>query len=139
MRDVCSNCRICAELKIYQSQNSKLVKAVRPMEQLSIDFKGPLPSSSRNKYFLTAVDECSQFPLANPCPNVATETVIKCLEVLFSLYGMPEFIHFDRGLSFMSEKLVNYLRSRGIASSWNASSFAGTHNVSRQPLVEQHA
>ena len=119
VRDVCSNCRICAELKpkFYQSQNSKLVKATRPMERLSIDFKGPLPSSSRNKYFLTVVDEYSRFPFAIPCPNVATETVIKCLEVLFSLCGMPEFIHSDRGSYFMSEELINYLRSRGIASS----------------------
>ena len=119
VRDVCSNCRICAELKpkFYQSQNSKLVKATRPMERLSIDFKGPLPSSSRNKFFLTVVDEYSRFPFAIPCPNVATETVIKCLEVLFSLCGMPEFVHSDRGSSFMSEELVNYLRSRGIASS----------------------
>ena len=119
VRDVCSNCRISAELKpkFYQSQNSKVVKATRPMERLSIDFKGPLPSSSRNNYFLTVVDEYSRFPFAIPCPNVATETVIKCLEVLFSLRGMPEFIHSDRGSSFMSEELINYLRSRGIASS----------------------
>ena len=46
VRDVCSNCRICAELKLkfYQSQNSKLVKAKCPMERFSIDFKGPLPT-----------------------------------------------------------------------------------------------
>ena len=81
VRDVCSNCRICAELKpkFYQSQNSKLVKATRPMERLIIDFMGPLPSSSRNKYFLTVVDEYSRFPCAIPCPNVAPETVTwKC-------------------------------------------------------------
>ena len=53
VRDVCSTCRICAELKpkFYQSQNSKLVKAMHPMERLSIDFKGPLPSSSRKNTF----------------------------------------------------------------------------------------
>ena len=119
VRDVCSNCRICAEFKpkFYQSQNSKLVKATRPMERLSIDLKGPLLSSSRNKYFLTVVDEYSRFPLSHSCPNFATESVMKCLEVLFSLCGMPEFIHSDRGSSFMSEELVNYLRRRGIASS----------------------
>ena len=32
-------------------------------------------------------------------------------------FGIPEFIHSDRGSSFISEDLVNYLRSRGIASS----------------------
>ena len=119
VQDVCSNCRICAELKtkFYQSQNSKLVKAMCPVERLSIDFKGPLPSSSRDKYFLAVVDEYSRFPFAIPCPNVATGTVRNCLEVLFSLCGMPEFIHSDRGSSFMAEELIYYLRSRGIASS----------------------
>ena len=115
------SCYFCGgflvEPKFYQSQNSKLVKATRPMERLSIDFKGPLPSSSRNKFFLTVVDEYSRFPFAIPCPNVASETVIKCLEVIFSLCGMPEFIHSDRGSSFMSEELISFLRSRGIASS----------------------
>ena len=119
VRDICSKCRICAELKpkFYQSQKSKVVKATRPMERLSIDFKGPLPSSSRNKFFLTVVDEYSRFPFAIPCSNVASETVIKCLEVIFSLCGMPEFIHSDRGSSFMSEELISFLRSKGIASS----------------------
>eukprot|EP00794_Sanderia_malayensis_P004469 gene4469-5063_t len=84
VRDVCSHCRICAELKpnFYQSQNNKLIKATRPMERISIDFKGPLPSSSRNKYFLTVIDEYSHFPFVIPCSNISTETVIACLEKL---------------------------------------------------------
>ena len=118
VRDVCFNCRIRAELKpnFYQRQNNKLIKATRPMERFSIDFKGPLPSSSRNKYFLAVIDD-SRFPFVIPCSNMSTETVITCLETIFSLCGMPEFIHSDRGSSFMSAELTNYLRSRGIASS----------------------
>ena len=119
VRNVCSNCQVCADLKpnFYQSQNNKLVKATRPMERFSIDFKGPLPSSSKNKYFLTIIDEYSRFPFAIPCLNISTETVIKCLEVIFSLCGMPEFIHSDRGSSFISVELVDYFRHRGITSS----------------------
>ena len=119
VRNVCSNCRICAELKLnfYKSQNNSLIKATRPMERISIDFKGPLPSASKNKYLLTVIDEYSRFPFAIPCPNISTETVIKCLEAIFSLCGMPEFIHSDRGSSFMSVELANYFRNRGIASS----------------------
>ena len=87
------------------------------MKRFSIDLKGPLPSSSKLKYFLTVIDEYSRFPFAFPCPNISTETVIKCLEVIFSVFGMPEFIHSDRGFSFMSAKLAGYFRNRGIASS----------------------
>ena len=123
VRDVCLNCRICAELKpnFYQRKNNKLIKATRPIERFSIDFKGPLPSLSRNKYFLAVIDEYSRFPFVIPCSNMSTETVITCLETIFSLCGMPEFIHSDRGSSFMSAELTNYLRSRGIASSHSTS------------------
>ena len=50
VRNVCANCRICAELKpnFYKSQNNSLIKATGPMERCSIEFKGPLPSASKN-------------------------------------------------------------------------------------------
>ena len=43
VRNVCSNCRICAELKpnFYKSQNNSLITETRSMERFSIDFKGP--------------------------------------------------------------------------------------------------
>jgi hypothetical protein len=34
------------------------------MERLSIDFKGPLPTATRNAYILAVVDEYSRFPFA---------------------------------------------------------------------------
>ena len=119
VRNVCSNCRICAQLKpnFYKSQKNSLIKATHPMERFSIDFKGPFPSASKNKYLLTVIDKYSRFPFAIPCPNISTETVIKCLKAIFSLCGMPEFIHSDRGSSFISVELTNYFRNRGIASS----------------------
>ena len=57
IKRVCSNCKICAELKLqfYKGVKGKLIKATRPMERLNLDFKGPLPSVTRNKYFLTVI------------------------------------------------------------------------------------
>lgn len=87
------------------------------MERLSIDFKGPLPTASRNPYLLTAVDEYSRFPFAFPCPNMNAATVIKCLELIFSLCGMPNYIHSDQGTSYMSKDLKEYLTQKGVATS----------------------
>lgn len=87
------------------------------MERLSIDFKGPLPTLSRNPYMLTAVDEFSRFTFAFSCPNISTETVIKCLEQIFCLCGMPNYIHSDQGASFMSRDLEIYLSQKGVATS----------------------
>ena len=119
VRRECAGCRVCAEIKpsFYRLPESALIKATQPMERLSIDFKGPLPSSTRNKYILTVVDEYSRFPFAFPCPDMRASTVIKCLEQLFALCGTPGFIHSDRGSSFMSKELKDYLSQWGIATS----------------------
>ncbi|XP_041366948.1 uncharacterized protein LOC121381669 [Gigantopelta aegis] len=119
VRRVCASCKICAELKpqFFRPPTATPSKATQPMERLSVDFKGPLPSSTRNTYILTIIDEYSRFPFAFPCPNVNTATIIQCFNQLFALCGTPNFIHSDRGASFMSQELKTYLSEKGIATS----------------------
>ncbi|XP_038667976.1 uncharacterized protein LOC119973664 [Scyliorhinus canicula] len=83
-------CQICAECKPHKA---RLVKVSGPFEQLSVDFKGPLPSTNRSTYFLTIIDE---FP---------------------AWFGFLAYIHSHQGTSFMSDELCQYLLSKGIASS----------------------
>ena len=98
--------------------SGKLIKATRPFQQLNIDFKGPMPRSvNNNLYLLTIVDEYSRFPFAFPCKNMTSETVKHCFNQLFSLFGIPEYIHNDRAKDFISEEAKQYLNSKGIASS----------------------
>jgi len=52
-----------------------------------------------------------------PCRNMTTKVVIECLTRLFCLFGLPGFVHGDRGVSFMSRELKEYLTSRGVATS----------------------
>ena len=102
------------------------------MERFSRDFKGRLPSSSKHKYFLTVIDEYPHFPFAIPCPNISTETVIKCLEGIYSPCGMMEFIHSDHGSSFMSAELADYFRNRGTVGSCSTHyHFTGNLRVER--------
>lgn len=70
-----------------------------------------------NNHFLMVVDEYSRFPFVFPCPDVSINTVIKCLTSLFSLVGMPAYVHSDRGASFMSRELREFLFSKRVASS----------------------
>ncbi|XP_077971775.1 uncharacterized protein LOC144425881 [Styela clava] len=44
-------------------------------------------------------------------------TVIKCLASLFSLVGIPEYVHSDRGTSFLANELREFLARKGIATS----------------------
>ena len=92
-------------------------QTTHPFERLNVDFKGPLPSDNKNRYFLTVVDEFIRFLFAIPCSDVSTPTAIKSLCSIFSIFGLPMYVHSDRGQSFMSRELKNFLRSRNIAAS----------------------
>ena len=113
----CQACKTCAELKLkfFSKAPEQLIKALHPWDRVSIDFKGPL--EGRNKYILFAIDEYSRFPFAFPCRDMTTSTVIKCLSNLFCLFGLPSYVHSDRGSAFLSSELKKYLTERGIATS----------------------
>ena len=120
VKKVCSSCRICAEVKpsFYKPKdNQKLIRATRLMDRLNIDFKGPVRSRTRNVYLFTAVDEYSRFPFAIPCSDMTATTVIRCLDTIFALCGMPSFVHSDRGSAFLSREVQAHLTHRGIATS----------------------
>ncbi|GAA49990.1 hypothetical protein CLF_103896 [Clonorchis sinensis] len=77
IRLVTKQCHVCAELKpcLFKLSGSTLIKSAQRFERLSVDFKGRLPSTTRNKYLLTVVDEYSRFPFTYPCPDIYGDTV----------------------------------------------------------------
>lgn len=118
IRKLTNSCPICNELKPRFCKNKgTLIKATSSFERLNLDFKGPLPSNTKNRYILTIVDEYSRFPFAIPCKDLSATTVIHHLESIFSTFGMPSYIHSDRGSAFMSRELKTYLASHGVATS----------------------
>ncbi|XP_068200687.1 uncharacterized protein [Palaemon carinicauda] len=118
VKKITTSSQVCLELKPrFFKYSGQLIKASLPFERLNLDFKGPVPSRSRNKYFLMVVDEFSRFPFVFPCADMTTRTVISCVVQLFALFGMPVYIHTDRGASFMSEELKDFLMKKGVATS----------------------
>ena len=119
VKSMTKGCKVCSVCKpqFYRPPDAHLVKATQPFERLNLDFKGPLPSNNKNVYFLQVIDEYSRYPFVYPCSNLRADTIIKCLSDLFSLFGMPMYIHSDRGSSFMSYELKQFLTSKGISTS----------------------
>ena len=74
-------------------------------ERVSIDITGPHPKSSRsNCYILTLVDHFSKWAEAIPLRNHTAPVVARALMVhVFSRYGAPNQLLFDRGSEFESE------------------------------------
>ena len=116
VKNMTGKCRICAELKpqFLRPVNPPLIKATQPFERISIDFKGPLPSVTQNKYFLNVVDEYSRFPFVFPSKNMESSTIIEHLGQLFSIFGLPGYVHSDNGPSLISGEFRNWLISMGI-------------------------
>ena len=48
----------------YKPIGAQLIQATKPFERISIDYKGPVPSTSHNKYLLVIIDEYSRFHLS---------------------------------------------------------------------------
>lgn len=122
VKTVIKQCQTCAEIKPkFSTVVNTLIKATRPFERLSVDFKGPLPSKpGGNKYLLTVVDEFSRFVFAFPTKDTSSESAIRCLCSLFSTYGMPEYVHSDRGSAFTSGMYRQFMTERGIATSYSS-------------------
>ena len=118
VKRITKTCKECSELKpqfFKNKEKQQLIKAMAAFDRLNIDFKGPLPSNTTNKYFLTVVDEYSRFPFAFPTADTSAKSVIKCLTSIFCLFTMPNYVHSDRGTGFVSKELKDWLRDKGVA------------------------
>jgi len=104
---------------------------MKPMERLSFDFKGPVPSRRGNIYLLIVIDEHSRFHFVFPCIDMPALTVIRCLDELLTLYGTASLIHSYNGPAFTSTEL-RYLLQRSMASS-----FCSVHHPSGNGQVER--
>lgn len=116
VRRVCSQCSICSELKprFFKPPDKNLIHATQPFDRISIDFTGPKPSTTKNKYLLVMIDEYSRFPFVFPCPDMSAQTVKACFLKLFSMFGCPSSVHSDRGTQFMSREVADFLLSHGV-------------------------
>lgn len=57
--------------------------------------------------------------VAFACPDMSSETVIKCLHSLFCLFGTPNLIHSDRGTQFLSKEVQHFLSRNGVAQTYS--------------------
>ena len=119
VKNVTNSCKSCLYLKPkFLNSQGTFIKAIAPFQRLNIDFKGPLPKSTKgNRYLITIIDEFSRFPFAYACKDTTSKTVVQCFNHLFSIFGMPDMIHSDRASDFLSEETTQYLHRKDIATS----------------------
>ena len=121
VKKVTADCGDCARIKpkFIRPLNPPLIEATKPLDRISIDFKGPVPSSTKNKYMLVIIDEYSRFPFVYACPNMEYSTIIRCLSNFFSMFGTVGYVHYDNGPSLKSSELRKFFRGNSQVERYN--------------------
>ena len=83
----------------------------RPWQCVSIDFSGPFPNGD---YCLVVIDEYSRFPVVEIVTSTAANKVIRVLDKVFSMHGMPETVKSDNGPPFQSFEFRKFMEYCGI-------------------------
>ena len=120
LSEMLKTCDSCQRSKYPTTKLQPLMQPIltdRPGELLSIDFYGPLPTSTAGaKYLLTTVDVFSKFVVIYPIKKANTATVIrKILNDYVPKYGKPTKIICDHGTQFTSKLWAKKLSEENIS------------------------
>jgi hypothetical protein len=80
--------------------------------ELSLDFYGPI--KPMKEYLLVIVDDYSRFPWVEIISSLTGQVVIKKLEHLLSVFGIPEIIRTDNGPPFNSKEFKHFSEQMNI-------------------------
>lgn len=129
-------CAICQRTKPRRKKPEGLMSsqwATAPMEELSVDIIGPLPSTPRgHKYLLVVIDKFTKFPELFPLRAATSAKILECMVQVFCRHGTPVAITSDNGKPFVSTLWRNLLKHWGIKD---------RHTVPYRPagqMVERH-
>ena len=96
-------CPYCQKMEAEKLKESKAAVVQRstlttkgPMEEVSIDVIGPLPTTDDdNEFIMVAVDGFSKFVFAEPCKDTTAETAANFLHKLGGMVGWPKAVRWD--------------------------------------------
>lgn len=92
-----------------------------PFHTLHLDHIGPfVKSKKKNAFILTIVDGFTKFTFLEATRNTKTKPVVKALDQLVAIFGVPTRIICDRGTAFSSQRMAKYCEDLGIKLVLNA-------------------
>ena len=77
----------------------------------ALDIQGPYPPKD---YLIALIDYRSRYPVVVRVKSINTQTVIKSLDMIFSMFGYVYKLVADNGKQFMSDEFKQYLQRNGI-------------------------
>ena len=120
--NACLNC-------LYYKQTSgrkpgymhPIEKVAIPFHTIHIDHVGPfIKSQQKNTHILNMVDGFTKFCVLESVRDTRTKWVIRALDQLFTLFGVPNRIVSDRGPCFTSQRFADFCQEYNIKHVLNA-------------------
>ena len=78
---------------------------------VALDIQGPYPTKD---YLIALIDYRSRYPVVVRVKSINTQTVVKALDMIFSMFGYVYKLVADNGKQFMSDEFKQYLQRNGI-------------------------
>ncbi len=120
--------RACLHCSYYKHCPGKKQGALHPIEKVNIPFDtihidhlGPFETSPQgSKYLFVIVDAFTKFTIIEPVKNTRVKPVVRLLQAVMGLFGVPRRIISDRGSAFTSLCFKTFCDSYGVKHILNA-------------------
>lgn len=114
--------KACMECIYYKEKKGRqpgflhpITKRSIPFDTVHLDHIGPFVKSTRkNAYILTIVDAFTKFTILEPTKSTKVKPVLKALDQMIAIFGVPQRLICDRGTCFTSKRMANYCADLGI-------------------------
>ncbi|MFS7913713.1 putative nucleotidyltransferase, Ribonuclease H [Helianthus anomalus] len=113
----CDACQRIGNISFRNEMPQNPIQVLEVFDVWGIDFMGPFPPSSGNRYILVAIDYISKWVEAQALPTNDARVVVRFLKKLFTRFGTPKAIISDRGTHFCNavmEKVWSDMESRTV-------------------------
>ena len=82
-----------------------------PWNEISIDLKGPIKPN--DEHLMVVIDDYSRFPLVETMTSITAAAIIKRLDTIFSIFGVPDYVRTDNGPAFRSKEFADFAQHMG--------------------------
>ena len=110
----CDRCQRTGNISSKDEMPQNPIQVLEIFDVWGIDFMGPFPSSSGNRYILVAIDYVSKWVEAQALPTNDARVVVRFLKKLFTRFGVPKAIISDRGTHFCNSAMEKALARYGV-------------------------
>ncbi|XP_022040567.1 uncharacterized protein LOC110943119 [Helianthus annuus] len=110
----CDACQRTGNISSKDEMPQNRIQVLEIFDVWGIDFMGPFPSSSGNRYILRAIDYVSKWVEAQALPANVARVVVRFLKKLFTRFGIPKAIISDQGMHFCNAVMEKALERYGV-------------------------